>query len=183
MKELHIITPVKDSIDTTMETIDAIMASRLTWPHTFTIYNDFSTPENTATLARAAREKKFSLINLSDMTSHASPNYLLILQEAQRKALAADAGLLIVESDVIVAPDTLQRLADEAVQRSQCGIAAAVTVDDEGRINYPTFMLKGARIKSSTVASIAVFAVRCSPLHCFKLLISAHWILAKTGTM
>ncbi|MBP3737856.1 MAG: glycosyltransferase family 2 protein [Muribaculaceae bacterium] len=144
MKELHIITPVKDSIDTTMETIDAIMASRLTWPHTFTIYNDFSTPENTATLARAAREKKFSLINLSDMTSHASPNYLLILQEAQRKALAADAGLLIVESDVIVAPDTLQRLADEAVQRSQCGIAAAVTVDDEGRINYPYLYAQGS---------------------------------------
>ncbi|MBR1803417.1 MAG: glycosyltransferase family 2 protein [Muribaculaceae bacterium] len=144
MKELHIITPVKDSIDTTMETINAIMASRLNWPHTFTIYNDFSTPENTARLTQVAREKKFSLINLSDLTSHPSPNYLLVLQEAQRKALAADAGLLIVESDVIVAPDTLQRLADEANQRAQCGIAAAVTVDDDGRINYPYLYAQGS---------------------------------------
>ena len=48
MKELHIITPVKDSIDTTVETIDSIMASQLNWPFSYTIYNDYSTAENTA---------------------------------------------------------------------------------------------------------------------------------------
>ena len=44
MKLLHIITPVKDSLDSTLETARAIMGSDLQVPHTYTIYNDFSTP-------------------------------------------------------------------------------------------------------------------------------------------
>ena len=54
MKELHIITPVKDSIESTLLTIEAIMASQLSIAHTYTVYNDFSTPENTARLEEAA---------------------------------------------------------------------------------------------------------------------------------
>ena len=50
MKSLHIITPVKDSIDTTIDTIKAIMSSDIKVPFTYTIYNDFSTPENTQRL-------------------------------------------------------------------------------------------------------------------------------------
>ena len=145
MKELHIITPVKDSIDSTIKTIDSILKSRLDWKYTYNIYNDFSTPENTARLTKLAQEKGFTLINLSDMTSHQSPNYRLVLIEAQRMALAADAGLIIVESDVIVAPDTLQRLADGTANLPQCGIAACVTVDDEGVINYPYLHAKGKK--------------------------------------
>lgn len=143
MKELHIITPVKDSIDTTIATIDSILSSRLDWPHTYTIYNDFSSPENTDRLIKLAQEKDFTLVNLSDITSNPSPNYGLVLQEAQRKALEVDAGLVIVESDVIVAPETLQKLADASVELSQCGIAAAVTVDDDGNINYPYLHARG----------------------------------------
>ena len=103
MKCLHVLTPVKDSIDFTLETIEAIMQSEVTVPFTYTVYNDFSTEENTRRLEEASRRYGFRLINLSDVTSHPSPNYLLVLQMAQQEALAADAGMLIVESDVVAA--------------------------------------------------------------------------------
>lgn len=143
MKQLHIITPVKDSIDSTLETIRAVLASQFTVPFTYTLYNDFSTPENTQRLQQAAQEMGFELVNLSDFTSHPSPNYLLVLQTAQRRALEADAALCIVESDVVVQPHTLQSLFDQAAQRSDCGIAASVTVDDAGSINYPYLFARG----------------------------------------
>lgn len=143
MKEIHIITPVKDSIDTTIETVESIMSSQLSWPHSYTIYNDNSTPENTLRLKEQARVKKFNLINLSDLTSTPYPNYRIVLQDAQKRALEANAGLLIVESDVIVAPDTLERLANASLELPNCGIAAAVTVDDNGEINYPYLHARG----------------------------------------
>ena len=143
MKGLHIITPVKDSIDSTLETVRAIKASKLSVPYKYTIYNDFSTPENTARLTAAARELGFELVNLCGLTSHPSPSYLLVLQKTQREALEADAGLLIVESDVIVAENTLQDLYDGALQRPDCGIAASVTGDDIVASNYPYLYAKG----------------------------------------
>ena len=134
MKALHIITPVKDSIDSTLQTIKAVMASELTVPHSYTIYNDFSTPENTRRLEEAQAEMGFRLVNLADITDHPSPNYLLVLQKTRREALEADAALCIVESDVTVAKDTLQRLYDEAVSRP---------VDEQGEINYPYLYAQG----------------------------------------
>ena len=101
MDNLHIITPVKDSIESTLQTLRAICASDLPGvAHALTVYNDFSTPENTARLAAAAKEMGFTLVNLADLTDHPSPNYLLVLQTASRKALEAGADLIIVESDV-----------------------------------------------------------------------------------
>ena len=143
MKCLHVLTPVKDSIDFTLETIEAIMQSEVTVPFTYTVYNDFSTEENTRRLEEASRRYGFRLINLSDVTSHPSPNYLLVLQMAQQEALAADAGMLIVESDVVVKKDTLQSLFNVAAERGDCAIAAAVTVDETGAINYPYLHAKG----------------------------------------
>jgi hypothetical protein len=143
MKGLHIITPVKDSIDSTIETVQAVMASSLSVPFTYTIYNDFSTPENTARLEEASRRYGFRLVNLSDLTEHPSPNYLLVLQTTRKKALAEDAGLLIVESDVVVKENTLQGLFDGAEARPNCAIAAAVTTDEKGNINYPYLHAKG----------------------------------------
>lgn len=143
MKCLHVLTPVKDSIDFTLETIEAIMQSEVTVPFTYTVYNDFSTEENTRRLEEASRRYGFRLINLSDVTSHSSPNYLLVLQMAQQEALAADAGMLIVESDVVVKKDTLQSLFNGAAERGDCAIAAAVTVDETGAINYPYLHAKG----------------------------------------
>jgi hypothetical protein len=137
MKQLHIITPVKDSIELTLQSARAVVASQVGIPYTYYIYNDFSSPDNTARLAEAAAELGFRLINLSDLTDTPSPNYLLTLQTAQQQALEADAGLLIVESDVVVRPDTVQSLVDGAAERADCAIAAAVTVDEQGVINYP----------------------------------------------
>ncbi len=143
MKSLNIITPVKDSIDSTLETIRAIMSSQITTPFTYTIYNDFSTPENTARLEKASQEYGFRLINLSDLTTHPSPNYLLVLQRVQQECIEQDAGMLIVESDVVVQPHTLQALYDGALQRTDCAIAASVTVNDNGEINYPYEYARG----------------------------------------
>ena len=143
MKALHIITPVKDSIDSTLETVRAIKASNITVPFTYTIYNDFSTPENTKRLEESSKELGFTLVNLSDLTTHPSPNYLLVLQRVQQECIERDAAMLIVESDVVVAPNTLQSLYDGAAQRENCAIAASVTVNDAGEINYPYEYAKG----------------------------------------
>lgn len=48
MKQLHIITPVKDSIELTLQTIESILSSDFTVPYHYYVYNDFSTDENTA---------------------------------------------------------------------------------------------------------------------------------------
>lgn len=143
MKCLHIITPVKDSIDFTLETIKAVLDSELKVPFTYTVYNDFSTEENTKRLEKAAKEAGFRLVNLDEITDHPSPNYLLVLQRSQQEALADDAGLLIVESDVVVKKDTLQGLFEGALRQERCGIAAAVTVDEKGEINYPYLHVRG----------------------------------------
>ena len=143
MKRLHIITPVKDSIDSTLETARSIMDSELQVPHTYTIYNDFSTPENTKRLEQASKEMGFQLVNLSDLTSHPSPNYLLVLQREQEACLQDEAGLLIVESDVEVSSHILQGLWNGAQERPDSGICASVTVDESGTINYPYLFAKG----------------------------------------
>ena len=83
MKCVHIITPVKDSIELTLQAAEAIMASDLNVPFVYTIYNDFSTEESTARLQEASVKLGFELVNLSDITDHPSPNYLLVLQMAQ----------------------------------------------------------------------------------------------------
>ena len=80
MHNLHIITPVQDSIESTLQTLRAICASDLPGAaHSRTVYNDFSTPENTARLAAAAKEIGFTLVNLADLTDHPSSIYLLVL--------------------------------------------------------------------------------------------------------
>lgn len=138
MRALHIITPVKDSIPSTIQTVNAIRNSKIGREYTYTIYNDFSSDENTATLEReVARWGDVELVNLKNITTHPSPNYLLVLQISQQRAIREDADLLIVESDVEVATDTVSRLVEEANEREDCGIAAAVTVDERGVVNYP----------------------------------------------
>ena len=143
MESLLIITPVKDSIDFTLETAKAVLDSEFRVPYTYYIYNDFSTDENTARLEQAAKQMGFKLINLKDLTDHPSPNYLLVLKRTRKQAIEEDAALAIVESDVVVKPNTLQDLFDGAKERKDCAIAAAVTVDENGQINYPYLHAKG----------------------------------------
>ena len=140
---LRVITPVKDSIQSTIQTLSALATSNLQVPHQFIVYNDFSTPENTELLTAETTRLGIQLIHLSDLTLHPSPNYLLVLQREQQICLEENADLIIVESDVTVQPDTLQKLADTAHGHPNCGIAAAVTVDEQGQINYPYLFARG----------------------------------------
>ena len=143
MKKIHIITPVKDNIDQTLDTVRAVLASQLTVPYTYTLYNDFSSAENTSRLEAASREMGFTLVNLSDLTKHPSPNYLLVLQRERHMCLDEEAALLIVESDVTVRPETLQGLCDDADPHADAGIVASVTVDEAGALNYPYLYARG----------------------------------------
>lgn len=137
MNKLHIITPVKDSPETTLKAIDSIMSSEIAVDFSYFIYNDFSTSETTELLQKKAEELGFEHINLADLTTHPSPNYLLVLQTAQQKAIADNAHLIIVESDVVVEKNTLQALANYASTLDKPGMLAAVTVDKTKRINFP----------------------------------------------
>ncbi|MDR1340693.1 MAG: glycosyltransferase family 2 protein, partial [Prevotellaceae bacterium] len=87
MDKLHIITPVKDSLETAERAISALMSSVTDIPFEYTVYNDFSSDENTQKLEALSKKYSFHLINLKEITSHPSPNYLLVLQKAQAKAL------------------------------------------------------------------------------------------------
>lgn len=137
MEKLHIITPVKDSLETLKLTIASIKGSEIGEPYTYTIYNDFSSEPTGRYLEENQQELGYRLVNLSDFTDHPSPNYRLTLAMAQRQALAAEADLLIIESDVQVRPDTIRRLLQAARRLEKCGMAAALTVDKEGNINFP----------------------------------------------
>jgi len=137
MSKLHIITPVKDSLETTLQTIEGIMKSEINTDYTYTIYNDFSSQETTERLQFEADKQGFSLVNLKDITSHPSPNYLLVLQIAQKKAIAENAHLLIVESDVIVESETIKEMLSLTDLLQSVGMIAAMTTDKYGNINFP----------------------------------------------
>ena len=142
MQKIHVITPVKDSIELSLQTIQSVCNSQTSMPFVYTVYNDFSTEENTQKLQQASQEFGFELINLSSITSTPSPNYLLVLQLAQQKAIDEDAALVIVESDVLVQTNTLQALIDTAQQKTDAGMVASITVDESGNVNYPYLFAK-----------------------------------------
>ena len=94
-RELHIIMPVKDSIETVREALNCLYTSSdLNWR--FTLYNDYSTPENTEALKQLSEHYEFELVNWAERTKHPSPNYRFTLIDAQRKALQEQADLLII---------------------------------------------------------------------------------------
>lgn len=142
-REAIVITPVKNSIDTTKETIAAIRDS---YPDiSYRVYNDFSTEETSDILEQLARQYQFSLINLADMTDKPSPNYDLVLKDAQNRALDEGKHLIIVESDVTIRQDTLKKMISYANDNENTGLVAAITVDEAGEINYPYQKFSGAR--------------------------------------
>ena len=57
MSKLHIITPVKDSLETTLRTIDGIMRSEIDANFSYTIYNDFSSDETTQKLTTESEKQ------------------------------------------------------------------------------------------------------------------------------
>jgi hypothetical protein len=145
MPEALVITPVKDSIETTLSTIQAINASHGVF--TYEIYNDFSTPENTKILQENQQHYNYRLINLQDITSTPSPNYRLVLKLAQQKALEMDVPLIIVESDVDVKEETPHDLFHYSKQLAKCGMVAAITTDTEGNINFPYLNFRNEKKK------------------------------------
>lgn len=158
---LHIIMPVKDSIDIAERAIRAIVASG----HSLCIYDDNSLPENALRLDDIARETNTRVVHISDLTDHPSPNYRLVLQLAQQEALQQGQHLVIVESDVIVQPDTLSRMAAQV--QEQVGMVAAVTVDEQGIYNFPYHYLHRLRyrfISKKTIAISKRFSFCCTLL-------------------
>ena len=147
MHHLHIITPVKDSLDTTLKTIECISKAEKSFSSNYTIYNDFSSEETTESLTGSAPKFDFEIINLKDVTSHPSPNYLLVLQMAQKKALSDGAHLLIIESDVLVEQDTIQKLYDYCKLLDRPGMIAAITTDADGVVNFPYLYARNFKSK------------------------------------
>lgn len=135
MPEAIIITPVKDSPETTRQTIEAICQSEADFE--YYVYNDFS-ENHTRNLLEEFREKYgFNLVHLEDITTNPSPNYKLVLEMAQKTALEKKLPLIIIESDVIIQPDTIQRLIDLNKEKQNPGLIGAITVDKNGRYNFP----------------------------------------------
>lgn len=142
MTKLHIITPVKDSFETILKTIESVSNSEISADFNYTVYNDFSNEETTALLESASKKYGFDLLNLKDITMHPSPNYLLVLQIAQQKAIYEGAHLITIESDIVVKKDTIQQLYNQAESLSKAGMIAAVTTNESGKINYPYIYAK-----------------------------------------
>jgi hypothetical protein len=145
MYEALVITPVKDSWRTTIETIRSICDSN--GHFYYCVFNDFSTDETTLRLENAKEQYNFELINLQDYTNTPSPNYRLVLQMAQQKALELNLPLIIVESDVEVKKHTLQELIRHSEELEECGMVGAVTTDYEGQINFPYLKFKSSKQK------------------------------------
>lgn len=143
MYEALVITPVKDSLNTTIETIQSIQ--RAEGNFLYCIYNDFSTDETTLQLQQLKDQYGFELINLADLTTTPSPNYRLVLRMAQNKALELNIPLIIIESDVEVKPTTFKELIRHSNELPNTGMVAAVTTDREGKINFPYLNFKSTK--------------------------------------
>ena len=130
-ESIHIIMPVKDSLQTAEQAIRAIVTSG----YTLTVYDDYSAPENAARLDQLSKELDISVKHISKDFDHPSPNYRWILIDAQRESIAKGQNLLIVESDVITNKSTFCKMISTI--RSRIGMIAAVTTDENGRINFP----------------------------------------------
>ena len=139
--KLHIIMPVKDSLQMTERAIRAIVDSG----HTFCVYDDNSLKDNAKRLDELATETNIQVVHISDLTDHPSPNYRLVLQLAQKQALTENKHLVIVESDVMIQPETLNRMVEEV--QPEVGMVAAVTVDENGEYNFPYHYLRRLRYR------------------------------------
>jgi len=143
MAQVLVITPVKNAIETTLDTARAIAGSTVKVKHV--IFNDFSTTETKDSLEMHREELGYDLIHIEDLTDHPSPNYKLVLQLAQQQALEAGIPLLVVESDVVIAPNTIQSLLDHLTAQPSTGLVGSVTVDDKGEVNFPYLKFKGVK--------------------------------------
>lgn len=160
-EELHIIMPVKDSLEIAEKAIRAIVDSG----HTLYVYDDNSLPENAHRLDELATELGIQVVHISDLTDHPSPNYRLVLQKAQQQVIAENKHLVIVESDVIVQSDTLDKM--QAEVQAGVGMVAAVTVDEHGTYNFPYHYMRRWQYRilgKNTIATKKRFSFCCTLL-------------------
>ena len=159
--KLHIIMPVKDSVEMAERAIRAIVDSG----HTLCVYDDNSLKDNAKRLDKLATETNIQVVHISDLTDHPSPNYRLVLQLAQKQALTENKHLVIVESDVIIQPKTLNRMVEEV--QPEVGMVAAVTVDENGEYNFPYHYLRRLRYRylaKKTIQTKKRFSFCCTLL-------------------
>lgn len=140
--EALIITPVKDSLETTRKTIEAVSSSEIN--ANYLVFNDFSNAETKNYLDRASVQHRFQLIHLEDITTNPSPNYKLILQKAYELAIDENLPLILIESDVIIQPTTIRELLKAASKLPNPGLVGAVTVDRSGNFNFPYAYINSA---------------------------------------
>ncbi|PSB44180.1 family 2 glycosyl transferase [filamentous cyanobacterium Phorm 6] len=143
MYKAIVVTPVKDSLETTIETIKAVENSVCKVKHI--VYNDFSSVVTKKALEKLSQNYNFELVNLEDITSHPSPNYKLVLQIAQGVAIEENLPLIIVESDVQIKTDTFEKMLSFEDRNKKIGLVGAVTVDDANQVNFPYLKFKGER--------------------------------------
>lgn len=161
MKKSILITPLKNSLNTLRETVNSI-ASKVN-DFAYYIFDDFSTSETREWLDENSEKYGYQVIGLENHTTKKSPNYRTILLIARELSLKKNAHLVIIESDVIVGPDTingLNRLADEL---PDAGLIGAVTVDNEGKVNFP-YLYAATDSKTGTYVSEHSISFCCTLL-------------------
>lgn len=135
MPEAIVITPVKNSWNTTIRTVKSVYENPVQFE--YFVFNDFSDGETRKNLVEASLKFGFTLIHLEEITQTPSPNYNLVLQMAQELALQKNCPLIIIESDVIIQPDTISRLIEIQKKHQNMGIVGAITTDESGVYNFP----------------------------------------------
>lgn len=154
MPEAIIIIPVKDSLNTTRLTLQALAKTESNIE--IYVFNDFSQPETKNYLDAAKSNLGFKVIHIEDITSNPSPNYKLVLITAQKMALRKSCPLIIVESDVIVKPDTISSLLEITKNYNNPGMVGAITVDESGKYNFPyTFEKTKSNVTINTSHSLS----------------------------
>jgi len=143
MSDILVVTPVKDSLDNTLQTAEAIAASGVGVHHV--IYNDFSSEGTKKALTDRAGDIGYRLVNLEEVTDSPSPNYKLVLQMAQKEALEKGVPLVVVESDVVVEKDTFRQMLDFLHSHADAGLIGAITVGYDGQVNFPYLKFKGGK--------------------------------------
>lgn len=138
-----VVTPVKNSLETTLDTIEAIYRSNVALKHV--VFNDFSDKNVREELERNQSKFGFDLVNLEDVIKTPSPNYDYVLRESKKLAISLKVPLIIIESDVIVDEDTIAKLLEFTDSNVGIGMVGAITVDEYGVVNFPYLKFKGEK--------------------------------------
>jgi glycosyltransferase involved in cell wall biosynthesis len=161
LKDLVLITPVKDSINTLRETVSSLKP--VTNDYSYFIFDDFSTHETRKWIDENSNKFGYQVVGLEKHTSKKSPNYRTILLMAREMALKNNAHLVIVESDVIVGSETINGLNRLADDMPDAGLIGSVTVDIEGKVNFP-YLYAAADGKTGTYISEHSISFCCTLL-------------------